>query len=277
MCCFEKGVNALAGVYALDIVSWRTMKETLRELKKKEVQAKFDTVTIDTVAIAWDRCVEYICQKNGVEDLGDGAWGKLYKEAKKEFSNMFRDITMLGYGVIFLCHAEEKIPMGGKENDAYIAPMLEKRPYSIINGMVDIIACIDVDKVTKQRYLQLRSNERIFAGSRFKYMPDRIPLGYQELVDALSDAIEKEGAEKGNITDESRPLIGENERPFDQAMDEARAIWGQLVEKDGSDEMMDKIMEVIKKNFGEPIKLSTVKPHQQDLLELTILDLKDLL
>ena len=73
---FEKGYNALAGVMAQDIPNWRTMKEVLRELKKEDVKSKFDNIIVDTASIAWERCSEYICLQNSVNDLGEIAWGE---------------------------------------------------------------------------------------------------------------------------------------------------------------------------------------------------------
>lgn len=274
---FEKGYNALANVMKYDIPNWRTMKEVLRELRKPDIQEKFDSVIIDTASIAWEKCADYICAQHGVAELGDVAWGKGFSACKKEFQKTLQEISMLGYGIVFLAHAEEKIPMGGKEEDMYIAPNLDKRPYSIINGMVDIIACIDIDKETRERFLQMRSTPAIFAGSRFKYMPERIPLSYENLVNALGEAIEKEGeANGGRIVDERVDLKEEKERSFEECMDEARELWTVIQDKDPSDAMIDKLLKIVENNFGQKIKLSTVSPEQQDLLELTILDLRDL-
>lgn len=274
---FEKGYNALGNIMAADVPNWRVMKEILRELRKPLVKEKYDSVIIDTGSIAWEKCVEYICTQHGVADLGEIAWGKGFSACKKEFSKVFQEISMLGYGIVFLAHAEEKIPMGGKEDEAYIAPFLDKRPYSIINGMVDIIACIDIDKDSGERFLQLRATPRVFAGCRFKHMPDRIPLSYESLVNALGQAIEAEGRESGScITNERDVLITPKSRSFEECMKEAEELWFSIQEKDPSDAMVDKLFKIVKNNFDQDIKLSTVSPEQQDLLELTILDLRDL-
>lgn len=276
---FEKGYNGLAGIFAYDIPTWTTFKGILRELKKPAVKDRFDSIIIDTGSIAWDKCTEYVCQQHGVSDLSDIPWGKGTKTCAKEFEKCLREIMMLGYGLVILAHAEEKMPFGGKENESYIAPMLDKRPYRIINGMVDIIACIDVDKETKERYLQLRSNSRMVAGSRFHYMPDRIPLDYNVLVNTLADAIEQQGVATGGkyITDERMDLQQEDIRPFEETMREAREVWTAILEKNDSDAIVEKMNAIIENNFGQRIKLSTVITSQQPLLELTILDLKDLL
>lgn len=277
---FEKGYNGLAGIHAIDIPNWTIARQVLRELKKPAVQEMYHNIIVDTGAIAWDRCVEFICQQNGVNDLSEIAWGKGQKACSKEFEKFFREISMLGYGIIFLAHAEEKIPFGGSESDVFIAPMLEKRPYRIINGMVDIIGCIDVDYENDERYLQLRSTPKMVAGSRFKYMPDRIPLDYDSFVNALGEAIEKQGDEGHGlyITDDRTDLKDVESRPFAEAMEEAKELWGKIFDHPNFDEAVeDKIENIIQDIFGAPVQLSKVPPAQQNLLELVVMDLKDLL
>ena len=279
LCAFERGYNALSGIDKVDIPSWATFKQVVRELKKPQVQEKFDSIVIDTTSIAWDKCAEYICQQNDVTDLADVAWGKGFKACSKEFEKTFREISLMGYGIVFLAHAEEKIPFGGDESQAYIAPMLDKRPYRIVNGMVDIISCIDIavqPDGTENRFLQLRATPKIFAGSRFKYMPDRVPLDYNVFMNALADAIEKQGEETGYITDERQNEEVEVKRPFDEVMNEARDIWNKILDKDDSPQIEERLTEIIKNNFGEVVQLSTVQPSKQAMLEMTILDLKDL-
>jgi len=58
---FERGYNALPGVMVQDINRWSDFKETIRELKKPEVQATFKTIVIDTIDIAGSLCDKYIC------------------------------------------------------------------------------------------------------------------------------------------------------------------------------------------------------------------------
>jgi hypothetical protein len=53
-------------------------KLVLRQLEKPEAREMYDTITIDTVGIAWEMCEQYICAQNGVQKIGDIAWGKLH-------------------------------------------------------------------------------------------------------------------------------------------------------------------------------------------------------
>ena len=47
-------------------------------------------------------------------------------------------------------------------------------------------------------FLFMRGTPRFEAGSRFKYTPDRIEFTYQNLVDAIADAIDKQAEEDGS-------------------------------------------------------------------------------
>lgn len=275
---FEKGYNALPGIMAQDIIKWTDMREVLRELRKPAIQQLFDTIIVDTASIAWDKCSEYICTQNGVKALTDIPWGKGAKLCAKEYENTFREITLLGYGLVFTAHAEEKTPFGGDDSQTYIAPMLDKRPYAIINGMVDIIGCIDTSS-EGERYLQLRATPKMFAGCRFQYMPDRLPLDYDKFVEALASAIEQQGeASGGMIVDErAAPEEAAPKRPFNEVMDEAKDLWTKLLAKDDSDEMFEKMQQIIEDEFGSRIKLSQATPAQQEMLELVNLRFSDLL
>ncbi len=75
---FETGYNALPGVKAQDITSWAEMKQVYRELKKPEVKAAFKAIIVDTIDIAADKCKKYICNQNGIEDLGELGYGKIF-------------------------------------------------------------------------------------------------------------------------------------------------------------------------------------------------------
>jgi hypothetical protein len=97
---FEPGYHALPGVMAQDITSWAEMKQVYRELKKPEVQQAFRAIIIDTIDIAADRCKKYICNQNGIEDLGDLGYGKGWTKFKDEFMRVQKELTLEGNIVI---------------------------------------------------------------------------------------------------------------------------------------------------------------------------------
>ena len=108
-------------------------------------------------------------------------------------------------------------------------------------------------------------------------MPDRIPYDYNKFVNALADAIEKQADAVGGtafITDKDE-LIKEDTRPFAAAMDEAKHIWGLIMDKNPTDSQFNKIEKILESNFGRPHKLSDTIESEQEFLEMAILDLKD--
>jgi hypothetical protein len=279
---FEMGYNALGGIMAVPIMKWVEFKTVLAQLKTPAAQARYKTISIDTVAIAWEKCEEYICQQNGVATLGDIEWGKGYALCKTEFANAFRTITMLGYGLVFIAHEEIKvIKTKGLADVEMISPLIPKRAYEIVNGLVDIIGYIGVkenEDGTTQRVLCTRGTPTLVAGSRFKYMSPVIPFGYEELVNALNDAIEKSERIDGvTITNQEIKNFEEEEtRSFSDTMEEAGRLWMKALDSD-PDKMGPLLSGIVETYFGQPIKLSTATEKQQDLVEMVILDIKKLL
>ena len=87
---FEKGYNALPGVYAQDVTTWGEMKQVLRQLDDPDVKGMFSSVVIDTVDIASQLCQKYLCSQLGIESIGDGGWGvNGWAKVKKEWENTF--------------------------------------------------------------------------------------------------------------------------------------------------------------------------------------------
>ena len=72
---FEKGYNAIAGAKVVDINKWSDLKLVIRQLSKPEAREMYDTITIDTVSIAWDLCEQFVCAQAGVQKIADIPWG----------------------------------------------------------------------------------------------------------------------------------------------------------------------------------------------------------
>lgn len=275
---FEKGYNAIGGLMAQDITKWSDYKLILRQLAKPEAQAKFQTIIIDTVAIAWDLCEQFVCAQNGVQKISDVPWGGGYTACKKEFESSLRQITQLGYGVVLIAHHSVRMDKTADGADIeIISPELPKRAAEICNGIVDIIGYIGSEwkDGVNTRYLYTRETPTLFAGSRFKYLAPKIPFGYQELVDAIAEAIEK--AEKFDgvkVVDQivERPV---EQLDFKKVRAEAQELWTTLMTRDP--ENINRLMKKIEIIFGRPIKLSEVTEDQVDLLELMNIEMRDML
>lgn len=280
LCAFEIGYHALPGVKPIDIGSWADFKRVVQQLKLPKAKEMYDTVIIDTVSIATDLCEKYILAQNDVSSLGDVPWGGGWSQYKKEFDTPFRELTQLGYGIVFICHSKE-VSTGQKDPDGNdikgVTPDINKTGLNTVNRLVDIIGYISSEfqpDGTSKRYFYTRQTPTVFAGSRYKYLAPKIEFGYEPLVNAIADAIEKEAEEGADITDNT-VIVPEQMRPFTEAMDEAKELWTKLV-AGGNADNVNKINNSILTVFGKATKLSEVKEEQQELLELVISDMKNM-
>lgn len=275
---FEHGWNAISGAMAVDIKKWTDLKLVLRQLEKPEAQEKYNTITIDTVGIAWDLCEQYICAQNGVQSISEIPWGGGYSAAKKEFENCLRKITQLGYGLVIIAHVDKRIEKRADDSEVEIlGPAIPKRAYDVVNQLVDIIGYIDItwnEDGTSERWLYTRKTPTVMAGSRFKYLAPKIKFGYQELVDAIVEAIQKsEELDGAKIVEKNEQEI-EEELDFNAIRDEASKLWGNLVGQDPAN--AEKILKKVEMIFGRKIKLSEITEDQKDLMNLVVLDMRDM-
>ena len=279
LCAFEKGYNAIAGVKPVDVTKWSDFKLVLRQLEKPEARDLFDTVTIDTIGIAWEMCEQFICAQNGVQKIADIPWGGGYSACKKEFESCLRKITQLGYGLVIIAHVDKRVEKRADDDEVEIlGPAIPKRAYEIVNQLVDIIGYIDVtwdEEGNSERWLYTRKTPTVMAGSRFKYLAPKIKFGYNELVNAIGAAIDKSEKLDGAVVVETATQVIEEKLDYKAIRAEASDLWQALVAKDPENAPI--ILKKVEMIFGRPMKLSEITEDQVDLFNLVVLDMRDML
>lgn len=285
---FEQGTNALAGIRSVPILRWGDFKKVLSQLRKPQAREMYDSIVVDTASIAWQLCEKYVCQREGVDSIRDIPWGQGWGMLRNEFSECWREITLLGFGILFIAHSKDK-PTEMRDEDGNeitaVAPDLPNQCYTIINSIVDIIGYLQVqmnNDGTSERFLYTRSTPTVFAGSRYQYLAPKIKFGYKELVDAIGDAIDKavelDGAE---VTDHTE-IAQIKARPFQEVINDAKKIWIAYLDAAQTDEEKEQhlnvMKDVIRRIFGsEDFKLSAAVPSQSDLVELFVDEMRELL
>lgn len=281
LCAFEMGYNAIDGIYAQPIQKWSDFKLLLRQLEQPAAKEKFDTVTIDTVSIAYDLCEQFVCAQNSVQKIADIPWGGGYAQVKSEFEACLRKITMLGYGLILIAHQEIRKETIDNSDVEFYSPALNKRCYEICNRLVDVIGYIAIEwdaEGNSERYLYTRQTPRVIAGSRYKYLAPKIKFGYQELVDAIGDAIDQSAKLDGAVIVEKTEAPTEEQLDYNALRAEAQELWNKLVMsgEEPNEEMAKRIMKRVEMIFGHPMKISEITEDQVDLLNLVVIDMRDL-
>lgn len=283
----EIGYNAINDITAQPIMKWTDIKTVTKQLKDPKAREMYDTVTIDTISIAADLCEKFVCQREGVQKINEVPYGQGWKMVAKELQDTLREITMLGFGLILICHSKEKAsPYTDADGNAItsVEPDLSKNVYAVCNAVCDLIAYIGVEfdqNGKSQRWLYTRQTPTVFAGSRWKYLDERIPFGYNELIDAIGRAIEKQVQLEGaTVVDEINMQHFET-RPFQEIMEDARNIWVNYLNRGTTDEEKDQrlsiMKDIINRIFGTPdFKLSAAVPSQADLVQYFIDEMKDL-
>lgn len=279
---FEKGYNALPGVYAQPINSWGEFKKLFSELKLPEVQEKFQTIVIDTSDIAYAYCEKYICNREGVDTIGDIPYGKGYNLVSAEFDECIRKILQLNYGLVLISHAKSQASKNAKGEDvsSQIVPTIDSRGRRICERTCDIIGYSTVvknDDGSSSTRLFMRGTPQYVAGSRFKYMVDSIPFNYESLVKAIADAIDKQSQETGGqyVTDKATQVFTEEVTyDFDDLMAQFQDIVGNLMTSNQSNAV--KITSIVEKYLGKGKKVSDCGPDQAEQIDLIVHDLQAL-
>lgn len=277
---FEKGYNALPGVMVQDVQTWGIFKQVVRELKKPEVKEIYKSLIIDTVDFAADACQKYICNQLGIDNIGDGGWtNNGWAKYKKEFEGTFRELTQLGYAIVFISHDKEKTikPQNGVEYQQ-IGSSLQSSALSVVENMCDIIGyahtVIDPN-MGSQVVLTLRSSDNsIRCGCRFKYIASEIPFNYQSLEKALNEAIDKEAKETSGafVTNERQTVMDLPKYDYDALINEFNDLVQSLMIENQSNSA--KIVAIVDKYLGKNKKVSETTPAQAEFISLIVDEIK---
>lgn len=279
---FEMGYLALPGVMAQPINRWSDFKTVLRQLKEPNAHNMFSNIVIDTADICYDLCEKYVCSQNGVDSVGDLPFGSGYSKVGKEFDEALRSIPQMGYGLIIISHSQDKTfkDESGKEFNQ-IVPTLSARPRNIVDRMADIIGYAHPtqdEEGNVKTALYLRGTPRFVAGSRFKYICPVIEFSYENLVNAIHDAIDKEAAEHNNqLVTDSIEKIEIEEINYQECMNKFNAIVAALQEATGANfgtQWAGRIVELTNKYLGRGKKITETTSDQAEQVFLIVNDLE---
>lgn len=185
----EVGYSFIPGVKAINIDSWYTFREAVRQLKREEVRQEFDTIIIDTVSLLAGQCVNYVNNKHGVTALGDAEWGKGWNDYKSELSENFNVLAQKGYGIVFISHSKEQKNEQGEVTSS--EPALDNSTMAIVNALVDVILFLNPEGNEEDRSVFAYSNlpANIVTKTRIRGLSKRFEFNFENLETEMKSAI----------------------------------------------------------------------------------------
>lgn len=202
---FERGYNALDGIYAQDINEWEDFIELVDELVENKDDLPFKVLGLDTVDVMGRMATEYVLKVQGRKDkkkysaINDLAYGKGYELLEREMGDQITKLENAGYSLFFLTHDKDRqfeTREGLKYDKTTLS--LSGRVRDLILNMADFIIFIELSKelvkgvAEDRRYIYFRGDSGLEAGSRFKHVPNRIEYSFDGFIDTIEDAILKE-------------------------------------------------------------------------------------
>ena len=290
----EKGYNAVGGSKILDVLDWNTFRQAVKQLTNKKTFKKmhetFKTVVVDVADRLPELCSAYICDKNGVANISDVAWGGGYAQLKTELANQLNKLALSGYLVILICHDEtnpEYVDPVSGEKYAYTYP--KNTMSKVGNPLKDIPDfCIYLQNngtdeegnvVLSTGIVSHRKN--VFARSRFTKCATTIePFTAENLISTVRDACIAEAKELGvecvdefdfdAVLHEDDNIEEEKQLTHGELVKRANEI-GKILYKDYSSD----VTTIIERYLGEGAKISKTTEAQNDKLQFIINDLTD--
>lgn len=123
----------------------------------------YKTMIIDTGAPAYDRCLEYICEKLGIEHPGRVKdFGASWKAVQNEFQKFFNRLAALDVGIWVMAHErlEENETRSGVKYST-IQPNFGGKTLEFFKSCMDIIGYYFY--AGTERFMLIRGNEHVLA------------------------------------------------------------------------------------------------------------------
>lgn len=158
---FESASRSIRA-YRRDVPSWKHFMGYIDLLEKQP--GKFNTAVIDTGFEAYNRCLEFVCEKEGMAYPSEGQdRGAAWKRVSDEFRRQLIRLHVTGMGIIVLAHDKnlESETRAGQKFDQVI-PKLSSQADDFFRATIDNV--IYMHKRGDDRWAQIAGTDYIFAG-----------------------------------------------------------------------------------------------------------------
>jgi len=207
----EPGLDMIE-CYQAKVASWREMLEVCKSLA--EEKHGFKAAILDTVDMAWQLCTDDVCQKNGINYLGDMPHGKGWALASNEFQRVLMKLAHLPMGLFLVSHSVAKEVPTKVGTTVKIQPTLPDRARRIVQGLVDFILYFETEeeigpdgKLRLRSVIRTKPTTRYEAGDMTGKLPETLPMDYNEFKKAFEAAC----ASYSSAATTTKPVGGKKE------------------------------------------------------------------
>jgi hypothetical protein len=218
---FEKGYQALDGIYPVDINSWQEYNDIVEELLSDRNNLPYRLICIDTIDMMvnmaekeairfYNAKVEPSKRAKTINEAGGGyARGKTY--AKLLIRDSIDKLLKAGYGIFLIGHSTEKT-IKEKDGTEYnlLSCSLTNDYADVYMDMADLITFFTIEKeiidnrvAEKKVFMNYRSDGSIDCGGRFKGLPDKVEYGAKNYLKVFEDAIKASMLTKRDVEKET--------------------------------------------------------------------------
>lgn len=171
--------------------AWEVFNDAVTELEKK--QNTFKTVVVDLLEDLYEHCRIAMYEKMHIEHESDAGYGKGYDVIRTEFLSTIKRLKNCGYQLVYISkEISSEVTRRGGEKITTVKPNLPDKLANILAGTVDLTARVIAEG--NDRYLNLKTSEYIFGGSRYNFGVDKISLNKNTFIETLKKSqIKKEG------------------------------------------------------------------------------------
>lgn len=258
---FEQGYKHL-NINTVNIEKWIDFKQLADELIKNRNSVPYRFIGLDTIDELAKRAEEYVIAEwdrlnptkrardidsVGSKDGQSAGFGKGHKKVGEEVSNIIRRLKNAGYGIMAIAHSKEK-SIEQQDGQKFDVVQMSGSP-SVRNVFVndaDFMIFVTservktTDGVEVRRWMVLRNDGYIEAGSRFEDLPERIEYNVNNLIEvfknAVTSALNKQGLT--NIEELRKIQVQEKERSAKEFIEKA-------INNESKDELIEQITKVI--------------------------------
>lgn len=263
---FEIGYQFIDGLHAIPMSSWSDMKDLYRQLKTPQAKETYDTIVFDTISAAYQMCYKYVLNQYGVDDPGQVPFGKGWRSIREEFG-IIREISKLGYGLVFIAHGKEKeiTDAKTKETTTKVSIDLDSSAVNIVAELVDFVFYVrkEVDENGVEQVYAYSDLPNIETKRRMPEFPTRFLFTYDNIIKGLEDAIAARKANGGLVDMTNNANIRVRaEESWTAVRDDVIALVVKLSETAAADEVTRYIQEMF-----PAVKLSqTTELHKEKLI-----------